>query len=427
MLRHRHIFTLLLALYLTTPLMAAERPNVLFILVDDYGWRDVSLEGSTFYETPNIDRIGREGMRFTQGYATCQVCSPSRVSIMTGKFPARHGITDWIGAAEGTQLETQHQVAAGPLCACSGRRRHDAGRGLSGGRLPHLLCRQVAPGRRRVLAGGPRLRHQQGRISRRQPARRLLRAVSEPEAAGRTGRRVAAGSLGTRNRAVHRSSTKTSRSWPTCPSTPCTHRSRPPRSCGTSTARRRCRCRPPEPRFIVDRTTPVRQVQDHPVYAGMIESMDEAVGIVLDTLDRLGLTRTRSSSSRPTTAACRRAMATPRRNLPLRGGKGRQWEGGIREPFYIKWPGVVDARHPRATRRSPAPISTPRCWKWPACLLGPNNTWTASAWCRCCAAARLPDATALLALSALRQPGRRTVVDPPRRRLEADPLLRRRA
>ncbi|MDG2286822.1 MAG: sulfatase-like hydrolase/transferase, partial [Alphaproteobacteria bacterium] len=90
---------------LLTSISAAEtpqRPNVLFILADDLGWRDLSVEGSTFYESPNIDRIANSGMRFTQGYAGCQVCSPSRATIMLGKNPARHGITDWIGAAEGT-------------------------------------------------------------------------------------------------------------------------------------------------------------------------------------------------------------------------------------------------------------------------------------------------------------------------------------
>ena len=80
-----------------------ERPNILFILADDLGWRDLSVQGSRFYESPHIDRIAREGMRFQQGYATCQVCSPSRASIMTGKYPARLAITDWIGAAEGFQ------------------------------------------------------------------------------------------------------------------------------------------------------------------------------------------------------------------------------------------------------------------------------------------------------------------------------------
>src|SRR5680860_987061 len=77
------------------------KPNFLFILADDYGYHDLSVTGSKYYETPNIDRIASEGMIFTDGYATCQVCSPSRASIMTGKFPARHGITDWIGAPTG--------------------------------------------------------------------------------------------------------------------------------------------------------------------------------------------------------------------------------------------------------------------------------------------------------------------------------------
>src|SRR5690554_7955072 len=79
-----------------------KRPNIVFILVDDLGARDLGITGSTFYETPNVDRIAEEGMVFTQGYAASRVCSPSRASIMTGKFTARHGITDWIGAASGT-------------------------------------------------------------------------------------------------------------------------------------------------------------------------------------------------------------------------------------------------------------------------------------------------------------------------------------
>ena len=80
---------------------AAAKPNILFILVDDYGIKDVGVEGSTFYETPHIDALARSGMRFTHGYAACQVCSPSRASIMLGIYPPRHGITDYIGAETG--------------------------------------------------------------------------------------------------------------------------------------------------------------------------------------------------------------------------------------------------------------------------------------------------------------------------------------
>jgi arylsulfatase A-like enzyme len=71
-------------------------PNVILILVDDLGWTDLSCQGSTFYETPNIDRLAKEGMRFTHGYSACTVCSPTRGAVLTGKYPARLHITDWI-------------------------------------------------------------------------------------------------------------------------------------------------------------------------------------------------------------------------------------------------------------------------------------------------------------------------------------------
>ena len=72
------------------------QPNIIFILTDDLGWRDLTCYGSTFYETPNLDRLAREGMRFTDAYAACPVCSPTRASILTGRYPATVGVTDWI-------------------------------------------------------------------------------------------------------------------------------------------------------------------------------------------------------------------------------------------------------------------------------------------------------------------------------------------
>lgn len=74
------------------------KTNIVFILIDDLGWRDLSCYGSEFYETPNIDRLASGGITFTNAYAASPVCSPSRASIMSGKYPARVGVTDWIGA-----------------------------------------------------------------------------------------------------------------------------------------------------------------------------------------------------------------------------------------------------------------------------------------------------------------------------------------
>jgi uncharacterized sulfatase len=76
------------------------RPNFLFVLADDFGWSHLGCYGSSYYETPNIDRLASEGMRFTDAYAACPVCSPTRASIMTGKYPARLHLTDFIAGGK---------------------------------------------------------------------------------------------------------------------------------------------------------------------------------------------------------------------------------------------------------------------------------------------------------------------------------------
>ena len=84
---------------ITPPLIAAEQTdhrNIVFILADDLGWKDLGCYGSTFYETPNLDKLASQGIKFTRAYAACCVCSPTRASIMTGKYPARIGLTDWL-------------------------------------------------------------------------------------------------------------------------------------------------------------------------------------------------------------------------------------------------------------------------------------------------------------------------------------------
>jgi len=82
--------------FVSTLLNAQTKPNVVFILVDDFGWADVGYNGSRYYETPNIDRLANEGTQFTNGYAAAAISSPTRCSIMTGKYPARVDVTDWI-------------------------------------------------------------------------------------------------------------------------------------------------------------------------------------------------------------------------------------------------------------------------------------------------------------------------------------------
>ncbi len=96
-----------------------ERLNFIIILVDDLGWMDLSCQGSRFYETPNIDRLATQGLRFTNAYAACAVCSPTRAAVMTGRYPARVGITDWIRARfqrgrVGTPEKNRTEFVGGP-------------------------------------------------------------------------------------------------------------------------------------------------------------------------------------------------------------------------------------------------------------------------------------------------------------------------
>ena len=86
-----------------------KQPNIIFILIDDLGWVDLTCYGSTFYETPNIDRLASDGMRFTDAYAACPVCSPTRASILTGKYPATLGLTNFIGGnAKGKLIDAPY-------------------------------------------------------------------------------------------------------------------------------------------------------------------------------------------------------------------------------------------------------------------------------------------------------------------------------
>lgn len=99
----KRLSTLILAISITCGMAFGQSkskntkaPNIVFFLVDDLGWKDVGCYGSEFYETPNIDKLAKQGVKFTNAYAACHVCSPTRASILTGKYPARMNLTDWL-------------------------------------------------------------------------------------------------------------------------------------------------------------------------------------------------------------------------------------------------------------------------------------------------------------------------------------------
>ena len=122
----------------------AQLPNIVVIVVDDFGWTDLACYGSKYYRTPNVDRLAADGMRFTQAYAACPVCSPTRAALMTGKYPARLHLTDYI---PGKPNSRRASFAAGRFSPGAAAGGSHGGRSASRRGLRDRRDRQVAHGR----------------------------------------------------------------------------------------------------------------------------------------------------------------------------------------------------------------------------------------------------------------------------------------
>nr|WKN37523.1 sulfatase [Tunicatimonas sp. TK19036] len=318
----------------------AQRPNVLFILADDLGYHDLSSTGSSYYETPNIDRVAQEGMQFTQGYAACQVCSPSRASIMCGKFPARHGITDWIGAKAGTDwrdhnrhnellpAEYNHHLSKDYITLPeafkeAGYTTFFAGKWHLGsqGSYPEDHGFDINKGghERGSPPGGFFSPFENPKLEDHEPGENLsLRLAKETVDFIKTHQDSAFFAY-LSFYAVHAPIQTTEEKW-------AKYRQKA-ESQGIADAG-----------FMMESRLPIRITQDNPVYGGLVETMDDAVGMVLNTLDELGLADNTIIVFTSDNGGVASGDAFATSNLPLRGGKGYQWEGGIREPYFIKAP-----------------------------------------------------------------------------------------
>lgn len=323
----------------------ARKPNVLFILADDLGYYDLSCTGSQFYETPNIDRIAHEGVSFTQGYATCQVCSPSRASIMTGQFTARHGITDWIGAKSGQEwrekkryskllpadyqlnLPLEHETLAEAMQK-AGYKTFFAGKWHLGseGSYPedHGFDINIGGWKSGSPKGGYFAPYDNPKLEQGQPGENLtLRLARETVEFMKTHRDSSFFAF-LSFYAVH-GPIQTSRDrW-------VKYRAK---AVGMGIA---------EKGYEMERELPIRRTQDNPLYAGLVESMDDAVGRVLEALEALDLAENTIVIFTSDNGGVASGDGYSTSNLPLRGGKGYQWEGGIREPYFIKVPWLDDA------------------------------------------------------------------------------------
>ena len=319
---------------------APQKPNVLFILADDLGYHDLSCMGSEYYETPNIDKIGLEGMIFTDGHATCQVCSPSRASIMSGQFPARIGITDWIGARSGVEwrkhnrynqllpAEYKHNLPHAfttlpEAMKEAGYLTFFAGKWHLGtqGSYPEDHGFDINEGG--YESGGPRggyfSPYKNPKLEDGDPGENLSIRLARETVQFIRGNKDTSFFAYLSFYAVHGPIQTTMVKWDK-------YRQKA-EGMGIG-----------ESGYIMERRLPIRQVQDNPIYAGLLETMDEAVGLVLDCLEELGLDDNTIVVFTSDNGGVSSGDNFSTSNLPLRGGKGYQWEGGIREPYFIKVP-----------------------------------------------------------------------------------------
>jgi len=316
------------------------RPNFVFFLIDDMGWKDLGCYGSEFHETPNTDRLAKQGMRFTDAYAACPVCSPTRASIVAGKYPARLGITQWIGG-NNQPTPYQHYLPLEDVTIAEALKQAGYATAFVG--KWHLGSKDYYPQHQGfdINIGGD---SSGAPPTYFWPYKRRNRALDELPPGGQEGEYLTDRLTDESLKFLDANKDKPFLLYLSHYAVHTPVESKPEL---TEKYKSKAEKMPRHegPRFVpVYGRYKTRMVQDNPAFAGMVESVDDSVGRVMKKLDEIGVadnTIVIFMSDNGGLSTVAREGSTC--NLPLRAGKGWLYEGGIREPMIIKWPGTVKA------------------------------------------------------------------------------------
>lgn len=320
---------------------SAGRINVVFILADDLGWADLGCYGSSFYETPNLDALAKDGMKFTRAYAAAPVCSPTRASLLTGKFPLRTGITDYINESRSNQPEawarTTELLPAGysdrlppnettiaQALKAAGYKTYFAGKwhlgpekhwpenhGFDinkGGYTAGQPKSYFSPYGNPVLTNGENGEYLPERLAS-ETANFIRQSKNEPFFVYHA-LYLAHTPLKAREDLIKKYEAKKAR-------------------LGLKDG------------LGKEGSSDVRIIQSFPVYAAMVEASDNVVGKIVKTLKEEGLYDNTLIVFTSDNGGLSTSEGRPTSNLPLRAGKGWMYEGGIREPLIIRLPGIT--------------------------------------------------------------------------------------